>query len=139
MIILPHPNWRMDRNNKMKSETEFNGLKWLLPVIIGLMFSCGQTDKPADVMSKPEMVKAFMEIYVAEEKVNRLGVQRDSSVIVFDSLRVRIFEKMQVKDTVFKTSLLWYTDHPQEMQDIFTALVDSLQLREQKIPGQPVQ
>jgi hypothetical protein len=139
MIILPHPNWRIDRNNKMKSEMEFNGLKWLLPVVIGLVFSCGGTERPVDVMSKPEMVKAFMEIYVAEEKVNRLGMPRDSSMVVFDSLRVRIFKKMQVKDTVFKTSLSWYTDHPQEMQDIFTALVDSLQLREQKTPGQPVQ
>jgi hypothetical protein len=123
----------------MKSEMEFNGLKWLLPVVIGLVFSCGGTERPVDVMSKPEMVKAFMEIYVAEEKVNRLGMPRDSSMVVFDSLRVRIFKKMQVKDTVFKTSLSWYTDHPQEMQDIFTALVDSLQLREQKTPGQPVQ
>jgi hypothetical protein len=137
MIILPHPNWRMNWNSKIKSEMEFNGLKWLLPVVIGLMFSCGRTERPANVMSKPEMVKTFMEVYVAEEKVNRLSVPRDSSVIVFDSLRARIFDKLEVEDSVFKKSLLWYTEHPQDMQDILSALVDSLQLREQKTPGQP--
>jgi hypothetical protein len=139
MIILPHPNWRMGCINKMKSETEFSGLKWLLPVVIAVMFSCGGTARPDHVLSKPEMVKTFMEVYVAEEKVNRLSLPRDSATIVFDSLRVRIFKKMEMEDTVFKASLRWYTAHPAEMQDIFTALVDSLQLREQKAPGQPTQ
>jgi hypothetical protein len=139
MIILPHPNWRMDCINKMKSETEFNGLKWLLPVVITVMFSCGGTSRPDNVLSKPEMVETFMEVYIAEEKVNRLSLPRDSATIVFDSMRVRIFKKMEMEDTVFKSSLQWYTAHPAEMQDILTALVDSLQLREQKAPGQPTQ
>lgn len=139
MIILPHPNWRMDWINKMKSETEFNGLKWLLPVVIGLMVSCGGTDRPDHVLSKPEMVNTFMEVYLAEEKVNRLSLNRDSATIVFDSMRVRVFKKLEMEDSVFKSSIRWYTAHPTEMQDILSALVDSLQLREQKAPGQPTQ
>lgn len=126
----------MDRNNKMKSETEFNGLKWLLPVVIGVMFSCSRSEQPPNVMSKPEMVKTFMEIYIAEEKVNRLSLPRDTAAGIFDSLRVRIFDRMDVQDTVFKSSLSYYTDHPKEMEEILSALVDSLQLREQKAPGQ---
>jgi hypothetical protein len=138
MSILPHPNWRMDWINEMKSEIEFSGLKWILPAVIGLiMFSCGRSDRPADIMSKPEMVNAMMEIYITEEKVNRLGLQHDTASRVFDSLKVRIFDRMSVKDTVFKSSLKYYTDHPNDMDEIFSALIDSLQLREQKAPGQP--
>lgn len=139
MIILPHPNWRMDWINKMKSETEFNGLKWLLPVVIGVMFSCGRPEKPAHVLSKPEMVNIFMEVYFAEEKINRLSLNRDSATIVFDSMRVRVFRKLEMEDSVFKSSLRWYNAHPADMQDILSAVVDSLQLREQKAPGQPTQ
>jgi hypothetical protein len=137
MSILPHPNRRMDWINEMKSETEFSGLKWILPVVIGLtMFSCGKEDRPAEIMSQPEMVSTMMEIYIAEEKANRLGISQDTASKVFDSLKVRLFERLSVKDTVFKSSLLYYTDHPKEMEEIMTALVDSLQLREQKAPGQ---
>lgn len=137
MIILPHPKWRMDWNNKMKSEREFNGLKWLLPVVIGIMFSCGGNERPPHIMSKPEMVSTFMEVYITEEKVNRLALPRDTSVIVFDSLRKRLFKKLEVEDSAFKASVEWYTGRPAEMQEILTALVDSLQLREQKVPGLP--
>jgi hypothetical protein len=123
----------------MKSETEFSGVKWLLPVVIGMMFSCGGPRKPEHVLSKPEMVNTFMEVYFAEEKVNRLSLNRDSATIVFDSMRRRVFKKLEMEDTVFKSSLKWYNAHPADMQDILSALVDSLQLREQKAPGQPTQ
>jgi hypothetical protein len=83
------------------------------------------------------MVRTLTEIYVVEEKVNRLGLIRDSSEKVFDSLRVRVFRNMPYPDSVFKRSLDYYTDRPKEMEVIYTALVDSLQLREQRALSQP--
>jgi hypothetical protein len=135
MIILPHPNWRIDWNSGMKAEVEFKGLKWFLPALIGLVFSCGQPGKPENVLSRDEMVQAFMEIYIIEDKVNRLGLEHDSAEVLMDSLAPRIFKKLSLSDSAFKYSLRYYSDRPQEMELIYTALVDSLQLREQKASG----
>lgn len=108
----------------------------LLPALLGLLVSCNKSARPEGVLPPTDMVKTLTEIYVAEEKVNRLGLVRDSGEKVFDSLRARIFRNMSYPDSVFKRSLDYYTDRPKEMQDIYTALVDSLQLREQRALNQ---
>lgn len=108
----------------------------LLPALLGVVFSCNKSARPEGVLSHTDMVTTLTEIYVAEEKVNRLGLVRDSGEKVFDSLRVRIFRNMPYPDSVFKRSLDYYTDRPKEMEVIYTALVDSLQLREQQALNQ---
>ena len=118
-------------NNKMR----YNGLKCLFLVTVCLVISCAKPKAPEGVLTQPEMVKALMDIYITEEKVNRLALNRDSAVELFDSLKVRTFERLDIKDSVFKQSLNYYTRRPKEMELIYTALVDSLQLREQKAPS----
>jgi hypothetical protein len=109
------------------------GTKYGIFLSLAFVFSCGQADlKPADILSQEEMVKVMAEIYVAEEKVNSLALSRDSAAQVFDLVQERIFDATGVPDSVFKKSIDYYTDRPQEMEKIYSVLVDSLQLREQR-------
>jgi hypothetical protein len=105
-------------------------LFWL--AVVGLFFSCSKPVRPAGILSEAEMVRTLTDIYVIEEKVNRMSLVRDSAEKVFDSLRVRVFRNSTYPDSVFKQSLDYYTDRPKDMEMIYTALVDSLQLREQR-------
>jgi len=100
------------------------------------MVSCSEK-KPEDVLTKPQMVKVMGELYVAEEKINQLGLTRDSAKIVFEALKQKVFENTSASDSVFKKSLDYYMERPKEMELIYTALVDSLQLREQREPARP--
>jgi len=79
------------------------------------------------------MVKTLTDVYIGEQKVNQLSLTSDSSKIVFDKIKGRIFEKAGVPDSVFKKSLDYYIDRPLELEKIYTALVDSLNLREQRL------
>ena len=79
----------------------------------------------------------LIEIYLAEQKVSRLGLKIDSAEQVFDSLRARGFKKTGVQDSVFKKSFDYYLERPKEMELIYTALVDSLQLMEQRMTLRP--
>ena len=72
------------------------------------------------------------EIYIAEDKVNRLSVDPDSSHRIFEDFRRKIGEKTGIPDSVFRRSLDYYTARPQEMEQIYAALVDSLNLKEQR-------
>jgi hypothetical protein len=100
-----------------------------------LAFSCNKvSDRPPGILSHSRMVDVLQEIYITEEKVNRLTLTRDSAERVFDLLEGKVFEKTGVPDSVFRASLDYYFDHPKEMELIYTAVVDSLQLKEQRAP-----
>jgi len=137
MSILPTQNVRISVYSGWIAMTNLKPYIFLFPALLGLLVSCNRSARPEGILSHTDMVRTLTEIYVAEEKVNRLGLVRDSGEKVFDSLRVRIFRNMPYPDSVFKRSLNYYTDRPKEMQDIYTALVDSLQLREQRALNQP--
>ena len=104
--------------------------------ICALILCCSCTDSDRnnkDILTRQEMVKTMTEIYLAEQKINRLGLPRDSAEREFDHFKQVIFEKIDVSDSVFKRSFDYYMDRPKEMEIIFTALVDSLSLMEQRI------
>lgn len=81
------------------------------------------------------MVKIMEELYVAEEKVNHLSLSRDSAIEVFSVLKVKVFQDAVKSDTLFKKSLDYYMERPKELELIYTALVDTLHLREQRSPS----
>ena len=105
------------------------GLALALPM--GLT-SCHQEEKKAGILSHEEMVKVMTDIYVAEHKVTRLALRPDSSRIVFEKMRSKVFDQAGVPDSVFRKSFDYYVDKPLELEEIYTALVDSLNLKEQR-------
>ena len=99
-----------------------------------LCCSCADSNRNnKDILTREQMVKTMTEIYLAEQKINRLGLPRDSAQHEFDHFKQVVFEKIDVSDSVFKRSFDYYMDRPKEMEIIFTALVDSLSLMEQRI------
>lgn len=80
------------------------------------------------------MVEIMEDLYIAEEKVNYLALSRDSAVEVAALMENKVFEKAAISDTLFRKSFDYYMERPREMELIYTALVDSLQLKEQRAP-----
>jgi hypothetical protein len=115
----------------------------ILAVIFGFMavVSCQKPEekKPDYVLSHEEMVKALAEVYVNEQKISRLSVNSDSASLIFGSMERKIFENLNIPDSVFRASVDYYMDHPIEMEKIYAVLIDSLQLREQRVPREPAQ
>lgn len=98
-----------------------------------LLAACSRQGHEAKAILPPaEMVRVLSDLYIVEEKVNRLSLRRDSAETVFANLKDRMFLKLGVPDSVFKKSIDYYMDHPDEMEQVYSALVDSLNLREQR-------
>ena len=95
--------------------------------------SCAKKAKPAGLMSQEDMVKTMTEVYLVEQKVATVGVTRDSTVQLFNQISPQVFKKMGTTDSLFRLSFDYYLEHPVEMEQIYTALIDSLNLREQKM------
>lgn len=121
----------------MKGAINFIKQIYLTLAALAILASCGQNPRDKDILSKQEMVKIMEELYIAEEKVNHLALSRDSAKQVFARMESRVFESAAVDDSIFKKSFDYYMERPAEMELIYTALVDTLQLREQRAPIHP--
>lgn len=102
-------------------------------MLFALLAACTDAQKPANLLSEEEMTRVMMEVYTYEEKINRLNVRRDSAEKIFELAKPAIFQKIGVPDSVFKSSYDYYVAHPKQLESIYTAMVDSLNLREQKL------
>lgn len=140
MIILPHPLAARPDKSEFRLLIAVSGMIYKLKmrvcivIVAMVMVSCsgkkgGGSD---DVLSKGEMVKVLTQVYLAEEKVNRLSLSRDSAEKVFKVLEGKIFSKTGVSDSVFRKSVDYYLERPVQLEEIYTVLVDSLNLHEQR-------
>lgn len=131
------PELRLGHINVKLSDDLFRNFFLFLGLLAGAM-SCGEK-MPEGILSKQQMVEVMEEIYIAEEKVNHLALPRDSAKVVATAMTAKVFEKAAVQDSVFRRSFDYYMERPREMELIYTALVDTLQLREQRAPFRPEQ
>ena len=77
------------------------------------------------------MVKILMEVHVLEAKVNQVPiVPKDSTQAVYDHYENLLFEELGVTKAQYEMSFLYYVDHPNDFEKIYTAVVDSLMQRE---------
>lgn len=89
-------------------------------------------------MSEAEMTRVLIEVYIDEEKISRLNLNRDSSEKIFELAKPYIFERLGVSDSVFIASYNYYAERPVELEKIYSVVVDSLNLREQRLITTPV-
>lgn len=117
---------------KFNSGNQFQRLI-VVSLLLLIINGCHTAEKRPDyVLDQATMVKTLTDIYVVEEKVRRLSLSTDSTQQVFERLKTKIFEADSIQDSVFRKSLDYYMGRPKELQQIYTALVDSLNLREQR-------
>jgi hypothetical protein len=106
---------------------------FLLLAAVAVLGACAE-EKPEGILTKAQMVQVMEEMYLAEEKVNHLALPRDSAKQVSKVISEIVFEDAAVSDSVFRKSFDYYMERPKEMELIYTALVDTLHLREQRAP-----
>ncbi len=107
----------------------------LLPVIIlglSVCLACRDKPKPEGILNQAEMVQALKALYIAEEHVSRFGLKPDSSRKFFRRLEVRVFDQLDIDSAQFRRSFDYYVLHRDEWEKVFSALVDTLNLEEQR-------
>jgi hypothetical protein len=119
----------------VKGFIKFNILFFAIVAGAFALNSCSKEEekKPDYILSQEQMVEALAEVYIAEQKVQRLSLGADTAALIFGTMEKKIFENLNVPDSVFRASFDYYMDHPKEMESIYAVLVDSLQLREQRV------
>lgn len=102
------------------------------------VFSCGRKKSSSEILSPGQMVERLADVYILEQKTMRLGQSSDSAANAFNYMKVHAFKSVGVEDSVFRKSYEYYVDRPAELEKIYTALIDTLNLREQRADMAPL-
>jgi hypothetical protein len=128
MIIL-RPHMKIRLFNSLKG----SGTATCFALFIATVISCTSPDNPpAEILSKEQMAVVLREIYISEDRINRLGVANDSAKVLIEIFKDKVLAKHNISDSIFAISYDYYVDHPKDLELIYTALVDSLQLEEER-------
>lgn len=103
-------------------------------LFIGLLFmgfSCVNKPAPPEgIMSQQEMVDFLIDIHIIEAKVSMSRIPYDSVKLFFDEVEDSLYRKHHVTDSIYKKSYQYYLEKIDLMEEIYSAVVDSLSLRE---------
>ncbi|MFZ9981552.1 MAG: DUF4296 domain-containing protein [Cyclobacteriaceae bacterium] len=104
----------------------------LLPVIcLCILFSCAE-EKPKGVLSKDEMAAMLVDFYLREARIKTNTVPDDSGAVIFSHLRRIFAQKNGINDSIIDRSFNYYIARPHELQDVYTRVIDTLALKEQR-------
>ena len=105
--------------------------KLFLILITIILFGCVRKDKPPEgIMSKQQMVSFLIDLHLMEAKMNVTRFPKDSIKTFFPVVEEALFEKHNITDSVYFKSYQYYLNDMFEMEEIYSAVVDSLSLRE---------
>ncbi len=99
-------------------------------IIILVAIGCGSDAPPEEVMSETEMINYLIDLHIAEALVQNLRLDTDSAKVVFDVQQKFMLKKHNVSDTLVVISYNYYLEHPLVLEEIYSAVVDSISLRQ---------
>jgi len=100
---------------------------------------CAPEKEAEVILTEAEMVDILMVMYLSEERFAKIPIQYDSATKLSPRFREKVFEEAGVSHEVYKKSMEYYLGNPKQLERIYTALVDSLSLKEQGRPNENIQ
>ncbi|MVM40265.1 DUF4296 domain-containing protein [Spirosoma sp. HMF3257] len=87
-----------------------------------------EDEKPERLVPTDQMADILTEVHMAESRVSRLGLGSiDSSNMAYKHLEAGIFKKFGVDTAAYRTSYIFYSSHPQDMEIIYKRVTENLQ------------
>ena len=98
----------------MKGANQFLLRTIIYATALAMLVACDKK-RPEGVLTQAQMVEVMGHIYITEEKVNQLGVPRDSAKKISFAMSQKVFEDAGVRDSVFKKSFDYFFFIDKEM------------------------
>jgi hypothetical protein len=108
-------------------------------IFLVLVSGCQQEKMPPGVLDKKEYAEYLVNIYVAEAKLNTYAITPDSAMKLFQPFEQSLQKKFGKSDSVIQKTYEWYLAHPEEWEKVYTAVIDTLNLLEQKGTTRPAE
>jgi hypothetical protein len=100
--------------------------KWLILILILLVYSCGKEELPKGILPKNKMVPILVDQHLAEVIFTMrfaVGVKGDNPM---DDLYLSILKKHKVDQKVFEESVYYYSKHPNLYIPVYDEVLNRL-------------
>jgi len=104
-------------------------------LLVGVFFSACQDEPkvPKGTISEPKMAQILTDIHLLEARIGRLNLTSlDSSTIVTEHLKQKIFKKYSTDSVAYNRSYLFYSTNPVFLERIYADVVKKLETRQKK-------
>ena len=101
-------------------------------IIVALIAGCVDDTKGKDILSHDEMVSLMVDMYLAEARMSTTGIPRDSAAKLFQPYENSIMAKRGLTDSILYVNYSYYLQKPEELEQILEAVIDTLNLRDQR-------
>ena len=104
--------------------------KSFLGIIILVAVSCSFNQQPKSIMDEQDMINYLIDLHIAEAAVQNLRLKADSAKIVFAAQEKYLLNEHHITDSIFIDSYNYYLQRPIKLEDIYSAVIDSISLRQ---------
>ncbi len=108
---------------------------WLLALGLALP-ACQRPEeplRPADLLPRPRLVAALVDLHLLESRVENASLKPDSARALFLAQQKNIFWTYHLNDSSFQHSVRYYGIHGKDLDEIYAAVVDSLDARAHRL------
>ena len=95
-----------------------------------MVVGCSSKSEEVGIMNEPEMVEFLIDLHLSEAAVQDIRLKPDSTEVVFAAREKYLLKKHNITDSIFIKSYSYYLEHPDILEEIYTAVIDSLSLRQ---------
>jgi len=110
-------------------------LLFFLFSILTLLISCtGKTNSvPSRIIPKDKMVDVLVDIHLAEAAADNHGFTKLEINLIMASKYDTVFQKHEITYEQFTSSYSYYMNHPDELSDIYSEVVNKLTTMASKV------
>ncbi len=104
---------------------------WLLALALALP-ACQRPEdplRPPDLLPRPQLVAVLVDLHLLESRVENSALKPDSARALFEAQQKNVFRGYHVSDSAFQHSVRYYGVHGKDLDDIYGAVIDSLEKR----------
>ena len=109
-------------------------------LLLAVLSGCATPEEvppPAQLLPKEKMVSLLVQLHILEARVESSRLSPDSARALFQHQKSEILWKNNVseKDSVLQRSYRYYATNHKDMDEIYKAVIDSLEHRETQLDG----
>nr|WP_262895973.1 DUF4296 domain-containing protein [Hymenobacter rubidus] len=94
---------------------------------------------PADLLPKEKMIPLLADLHVLEAQVENSRLSPDSARALFLVQQKAELWKREITDSAFHRSFRYYSIHGKDLDEIYGAVIDTLNKREAKFAPKPAE
>ena len=102
-----------------------------------IIISC-DNEKEVNVIEKGKMAKILIEMHLSEEMIGVLKFDKDTLSALFSEKEKQVFQKHSVTEKEYRESYSYYFFNPQQLEDVYEELIDSLLLYQQTFQDEKI-